>query len=95
MYKHDLRGGARQRAAKQEALEEERQARLERLKSENAREVGTIRAEAKESLHNAEETWDAERKDLERELTAQVRCCDAARYVGGTPLCVHYRKQQY
>lgn len=61
-----------QRAAKQQAQEEDRRVRLERLRSENEEEVGRIRADAAESLSTAEKAWEIERGEMERELTEKV-----------------------
>lgn len=62
----------RQRAAKQQAQEEDRRVRLKRLRSENDEEVGKIRTEAAESLSKVEQAWETERIGLERELTEKV-----------------------
>lgn len=62
-----------QRAAKQQAQEEDRRVRLERLRSENVEEVQKIRTESAESLSKAEQAWETERGEMERELTEKVR----------------------
>lgn len=62
-----------QRAEKQRAQEEDRRIRLERLRSENDEEVGKIRTDATESLSKAEQDWETERSEMERELTEKVR----------------------
>lgn len=61
-----------QRAAKQQAQEEDRRVRLERLRSENVEEVGKVRTDAAESLSKAEQAWETERGEMERELTEKV-----------------------
>lgn len=61
-----------QRAAKQQAQEEDRRVRLERLRSDNVAEVEKIRTDAADSLGKAEQAWDTERVELERDLTEKV-----------------------
>ncbi|CAM9179868.1 unnamed protein product [Ectocarpus fasciculatus] len=66
------KGSVEERAAKQQAQEEDRRVRLERLRSDNAAEVEKIRTEAADSLSKAEQAWDTERVELERDLTEKV-----------------------
>lgn len=61
-----------QRTAKQQAQEEDRRVRLERLRSENGEEVENIRTDAAESLSKTEQAWETERGKMERELTEKV-----------------------
>eukprot|EP00903_Cladosiphon_okamuranus_P007587 g7360.t1 len=66
------KGSVEERAAKQRAQEEDRRIRLEQLRSENEEEVGKIRTDAAESLSKAEQAWETERGEMERELTEKV-----------------------
>lgn len=58
---------------KQMALEEERRVRLERIRSENDKNVDRIREESSASLDEATQAWKVERKDLERGLMEKAR----------------------
>lgn len=76
-----------QRAAKQQAQEEERRVRLERLRSDNHEEVEKIRTDAAESLTKAEQAWETERGAMERELTEKVNLAfrlDSERWIAIT-----------
>ncbi|CAM9143920.1 unnamed protein product [Ectocarpus sp. 12 AP-2014] len=66
------KGSVEERAAKQQAQEEDRRVRLERLRSDNVAEVEKIRTDAADSLDKAEQAWDTERVELERDLTEKV-----------------------
>ncbi|CAM9618430.1 unnamed protein product [Ectocarpus sp. 13 AM-2016] len=66
------KGSVEERAAKQQAQEEERRVRLEQLRSDNVAEVEKIRTDAADSLGKAEQAWDTERVELERDLTEKV-----------------------
>ena len=60
------------------AIEEERRVKLERIKSENDKNMERIRAESSASLNEATRVWNVERKDLERSLMEKARiwrCC--------------------
>lgn len=54
-------------------IEEERRVRLERIKSENDKNIEKIRAESSASLNEAIQAWNVERKDLERSLMEKAR----------------------
>ncbi|CAM9374241.1 unnamed protein product [Ectocarpus sp. 6 AP-2014] len=66
------KGSVEERAAKQQAQEEDRRVRLERLRSDNVAEVEKIRTDAADSLGKAEQAWDTERVELEGDLTEKV-----------------------
>lgn len=69
---HAPTGAHRQRMAKHRAQEEDRRVRLERLRTENEEEVTKIRTEAADSLGKAEQAWESERNEMERDLTQKV-----------------------
>ncbi|CAB1118067.1 unnamed protein product [Ectocarpus sp. CCAP 1310/34] len=56
-------------SVEEQAQEEDRRVRLERLRSDNVAEVEKIRTDAADSLGKAEQAWDTERVELERDLT--------------------------
>ncbi len=75
---HTPPGVHRQRIAKHQAQEEDRRVRLERLRTENEEEVTKIRTEAADSLSKAEQAWESERNEMERDLTQKVWIQQAA-----------------